>query len=139
MKSIFSCLFVIIIFSFLIGCEKNNKNSVTQKSYEISEADVEGLYTGRGLYNAADATIELYYGGSFEMEDPFLPDGGPAFGKWALRGNSIEFYMDGQNIFSAKISINKKNKTINNSYNGKDEKFEVRGIIINGQLWRKVR
>lgn len=143
MKIISDSLLLIIFITFFIGCEKNkesgnDENSDTQKSYEISETDVEGFYTGRGLYNAADATIELYYGGSFEMEDPYLPDGGPAFGKWVLRGNSIDFYMDGQNTFSAEISAGKKIKTINNSNDGTDD-FSVRGIIIKGQLWKKVR
>lgn len=114
--------------------DKNN----SQVSTEITESDVTGFYTGRGLYNAAEATIELYYGGSFEMEDPYLPDGGPAFGKWVLRGESIDFYMDGQKTFSAEISARKKIKTINNSNDGTDD-FSVRGIIIKGQLWNKVR
>lgn len=143
MKYIFNSLLVIIIFSFFIGCEKDKKSGIdentnTQTSYEITESDIVGFYTGRGLYNAADATIELYYGGSFEMEDPFLPDGGPAFGKWVLRGNTIDFYMDGQNTFSAEISAGKKIRTINNMDDGTDD-FRVRGIIIKGQLWNKVR
>lgn len=143
MKFIFNSLFVIIIFSFLIGCEKNkdsenDENTDTQKSSEITESDIVGFYTGRGLYNAADATIELYYGGSFEMEDPYLPDGGPAFGKWVLRGNTVDFYMDGQNTFSAEISAGKKIRTISNMNDGTDD-FRVRGIIIKGQLWKKVK
>jgi hypothetical protein len=143
MKFIFSGLLVIIILSFFIGCEKNkesgnDENTDTQKSSEITESDVAGFYTGRGLYNAADATIELYDGGSFEMEDPFLPDGSSAFGKWVLRGNTIDFYMDGQNTFSAEISAGKKIRTINNMNDGTDD-FRVRGIIIKGQLWKKVQ
>lgn len=142
MKFIFNSLFVIIIFSFFIGCEKNkqkgNEEEATQESHVITDSDVAGFYTGRGLYNAADATIELYYGGSFEMEDPYLPDGGPAFGKWVLRGNTIDFYMDGQNTFSAEISAGKKVRTINNMNDGTDD-FRVRGIIIKGQLWEKAR
>jgi len=143
MKFIFSSLLVIIIFSFFIGCEKNkesgnDENTHTQKSSEITESDVAGFYTGRGLYNAADATIELYDGGSFEMEDPYLPDGGPAFGKWVLRGTTVDFYMDGQNTFSAEISAGKKIRTINNMGDGTDD-FRVRGIIIKGQLWKKIK
>jgi hypothetical protein len=140
MKFIFNSLFVIIIFSFFIGCEKNNKadENDSQVSSTITESDVVGFYTGRGLYNAADATIELYYGGSFEMEDPYLPDGGPAFGKWVQRGNTVDFYMDGQNTFSAEISAGKKIRTISNMNDGTDD-FRVRGIIIKGQLWKKAR
>ncbi|MCZ2222304.1 MAG: hypothetical protein LC122_01545 [Chitinophagales bacterium] len=143
MKIISTILIVIIIFSFLTGCEKNkesgnDENTDMQKSSEISESDVAGFYTGRGLYNASDATIELYYGGSFEMEDPYLPEGGSAFGKWMLRGNSIDFYMNGQKTFSAEISAGKKIRTINNADDGTDD-FIVRGIIIKGQLWKKAR
>lgn len=72
------------------------------------------------------------------MEDPFLPDGSSAFGKWVLRGNTIDFYIDGQNTFSAKISAGKKVRTINNMNDGTDD-FRVRGIIIKGQLWKKAR
>jgi hypothetical protein len=140
MKIIFSSLLVIIILSFFIGCENNSKEDKndSQVSSEITESDVVGFYTGRGLYNAADATIELYYGGSFEMEDPYLPGGGPAFGKWVLRGNTVDFYMDGQNTFSAEISAGKKIRTISNMNDGTDD-FRVRGIIIKGQLWKKVQ
>lgn len=140
MKNLLNGLLIIIFITFFISCEKNNKvdKNDLQVSTEITESDIVGFYTGRGLYNAADATIELYYGGSFEMEDPYLPDGGPAFGKWVLRGKSIDFYMDGQNTFSAEISAGKKIKTINNSNDGMDD-FSVRGIIVKGQLWQKVR
>jgi len=141
MKFIFNSLFVIIIFSFLIGCEKNkqngnDENNSTQKSSQITESDVAGFYTGRGLYNAGDATIELYDGGSFEMEDPYLPDGGTAFGKWVLRGSSIDFYMDGQKTFSANIS--KRIATIKDAEEGTDG-MKIGGIILKGQLWKKVR
>lgn len=141
MKFIFGGLFVIIIFSFLIGCEKNkesgnDENTSTQKSSQITESDVAGFYTGRGLYNAGDATIELYDGGSFEMEDPYLPDGGTAFGKWVLRGSSIDFYIDGQKTFSANIS--KRIATIKDAEEGTDG-MKIGGIILKGQLWKKVR
>lgn len=138
MKTISAITFVLSVFIIFISCEKSDKTDEndSQASSAISESDVIGFYTGRGLYNAGNATIELYYGGSFEMEDPFLPDGGPAFGKWALRGNSIDFYMDGQKTFSAELSAGKKVRTIYNN-NSNDEK--VRGLIIKGQLWKKVR
>lgn len=141
MKTILYSILLIILFSFFIGCEKNkengnDENTDTQESTEITESDVAGFYTGRGLYNAADATIELYYGGSFEMEDPFLPDGGPAFGKWVLRGNSIDFYMNGQKTFSA--SIVKRVKTVSDVREGTSD-MKVGGIILNGQVWRKIR
>lgn len=141
MKIILSSFFVIIIFSFLIGCEKNKengneKNTDTQESTEITESDVAGFYTGRGLYNAGDATIELYDGGSFEMEDPYLPDGGSAFGKWVLRGKSVDFYMDGQKTFSANIT--KRIKTASGASDGTND-MKVGGIILKGQVWKKVR
>lgn len=137
--------FILIIIALLsfYACDKNNQdnksdNTETQSSSSITESDVVGFYTGRGLYNAGDATIELYYGGSFEMEDPFLPNGGPAFGKWVMRGNSIDFYMDGQKTFTAQISAGKKVRTIHNSGDGTDDE-KVRAVIIKGQLWKKAR
>lgn len=141
MKIISSSLFVVIILSFFIGCEKNkdsgnDENTDTKKSSQITESDVVGFYTGKGLYNAADATIEMYYGGSFEMEDPFLPDGGSAFGKWVIRGSSINFYIDGQKTFSANIL--KRIATIADVEEGTD-KMKVGGIILKGQVWKKVR
>jgi len=138
MKNILNGLLLIIFITFFISCEKNSnedKNN-SQVSTEITDSDVVGFYTGRGLYNAADATIELYYGGSFEMEDPYLPSGGSAFGKWVLRGNSIDFYMDGQKSFSANIS--RRVATMRDVEEGTD-KMKVAGIILKGQVWRKIR
>lgn len=138
MKSVLNSLLIILFITFFIGCEKSSKDDKndSQASTEITESDVVGFYTGRGLYNAADATIELYYGGSFELEDPYLPDGGPAFGKWVLRGKSIDFYMDGQKTFSANVS-----KRISSAEGATDgsNKMKVGGIILKGQLWKKVR
>ncbi len=99
-------------------------SSNVSKSTRISESDIAGLYAGRGLYNAGDATINLYYGGSFVMKDPYLPDGGPAYGEWVLDGSSIDFYMEGQRIFSASISRSGNN---------------IRGINLKRQLWKKLR
>lgn len=126
---IFNGLFLLLITLSIVGCEKNKQggaeeDSNIQKITIIIESDVAGFYTGRGLYNAGNATVELYYGGSFIMEDPYLPDGGPAFGKWVLEGSSINFYMEGQKIFSASVSRSKN---------------EILGIILNGQLWKKLR
>jgi hypothetical protein len=136
-------LFILIIIALLsfYACDKNNQDNSsdkkqTQSSSIITESDVVGFYTGRGLYNAGDATIELYYGGSFEMEDPYLPDGGTAFGKWVMRGNSIDFYIDGQKTFSANIS--KRILTVNDAIEGTSN-MKVGGIILNGQFWKKVR
>jgi len=129
-----------IILLFLTSCEKNKENGKgegdTQQAHIIAESDVAGFYTGKGLYNAGYATIELYYGGSFEMEDPYLPDGGPTFGKWVLRGNSIDFYMDGQKTFSANIS---KRILTARDFNEGTSNMKVGGIILKGQVWRKVR
>lgn len=102
----------------------SNEYFGTHHSTLINEADVTGFYSGRGLYNASNATIDLYFGGSFIMEDPFLPEGRPAYGKWVLSRSNINFYMDGRLTFSASVSLSGN---------------EVRGIILKGRLWEKLR
>jgi hypothetical protein len=135
MKNFLGSIFVLIIISCFIGCEKN-KESDNKESSAITESDVIGFYSGRGLYNAAEATLELNYGGSFEMQDPMLPEEGPAFGKWIFRGSAIDFYMNGQKAFSANIS--KRILTANDVNEGTD-KMKVGGLILKGQVWKKLR
>jgi hypothetical protein len=141
MKIIYNYLFLLILFSFLVGCENNKQSSNTEKtdspkSSVITESDVVGFYTGKGLYNASDATLELYNGGNFEMDDPMLPDGGPAYGKWIFRGSSVDFYMDGQETFSADIS--KRILTAHDVEEGTSN-MKVGGLILRGQVWKKIR
>ena len=131
MKIIFSSLLFILLLSFFIGCETNKKAGNDEKTdsprfFEMTESDVVGFYTGRGLYNAADATLELHNGGSFEMEDPFLSEEGPAFGKWVFKGSSVDFYMNGQKTFSANIS---KRILTANDVNEGTSKIKVGGLI----------
>jgi len=133
MKLIFKGLLLLTIALLMLSCEQvkqsdSSEEGKIKKTTVITESDVVGFYTGRGLYNAANATIELYYGGSYIMEDPFLPSGGSAFGKWVFKGSLIDFYMDGQKIFTAQISKSSKGNTIH-----------IRGIIIRGQRWEKIR
>ncbi len=120
-------LLSLIIIS-ISSCSKDNNETSTEnyipKTKTLSESNVTGFYSGQGLYNMATATVNLYYGGSFVMEDPYLPDGGTAYGDWVLNGSSIDFYMEGQKIFSARISRSGD---------------EVKGIILKGSLWKKLR
>lgn len=86
---------------------------------ENPEEKVIGLYSGPGLYGMGGATVELLYGGSFVMKDPYLPEGDKAFGDWTISGSNVDFYMDARLSFSARIV---------------DE-----GLIISGKKWEKVR
>lgn len=114
-------LFLLAIsFLVIISCSENikeEKSKIPDKP-KITESSVTGMYSGPGLYGFG-ATVNLYYGGSFVMEDPGLPEDGPAFGDWTLNDQHIDFYMEGRKVFSARV-IDK-------------------GLIIGGKKWEKVR
>jgi len=107
------------LFSFLIIFSACDKKGSDNSEKENPEEKVIGLYSGPGLYGMGGATVELLYGGSFVMKDPYLPEGDTAFGDWTISGSNVDFYMDGRLSFSARIV---------------DE-----GLIIGGKKWEKVR
>ena len=117
------------LFWMLSGCNSNNNeiSRITKdksKYGQVAESEIVGFYTGIGLYNASNATLDLGYGGRFVMEDLYLPEDGIARGKWVLNGSAVEFYMNGVKSFSASIARSND---------------KIVGIRLKGSLWKKVR
>ena len=99
------------------GDERSSPSGDTSSTLPTMESVV-GLYSGTNRAGF-DGTIEFGDSGKFLIKDPSLPDG-QTFGDWALHGNFIDCYIDGQKSFSIKVQDDGK-------------------LLMGGNVWDKVR
>jgi len=103
---------------------ESDKNSSPSTATDSPVAPTPSMDSVAGLYSGTDGggfpgTIEFGESGKFINKDPALPNG-MSFGDWALHGDIIDLYVDGQKVASATVQ--------------KDGK-----IILAGSVWDKVR
>ncbi len=87
----------------LIGCEKNRSSS-SSSTWTPDRANVSGFYTSDQGLGGWGGTIRLS-AGYFVMKDPMLSSssGNTMRGDYSVRGNTIIFYVDGSENFTAKV------------------------------------
>lgn len=98
--------------------EVDKKKAALAVSFNPTADSVTGLYAGENTAGV-NGTMELNDNGKFLIKDPFLPKGF-SVGDWTIHDKIIDFYSDGQKVFSVTVK-------------------EDGNLVVAGKIWAKIR